>query len=116
MVEDPDFKEAFKCLRCGTCLYDCPVWNLVAHDFGEHVYMGGLGVPLTLFSLGLDAVATQALSCTQCGRCKEVCPMEIDTPKLIRKTRNMLLRNKITPKQINAMLTNVVEKGSPYVR
>lgn len=116
MVQDPDFKEAFRCLRCGTCLYDCPVWNLVAHDFGEHVYMGGLGVPLTLFSLGLDAVATQALSCTQCGRCKEVCPMEIDTPKLIRKTRNMMLKNKITPKQINAMLNNVIEKGSPYVR
>jgi L-lactate dehydrogenase complex protein LldG len=77
--------------------------------------MGGLGVPLTLFSLGLDAVATQALSCTQCGRCKEVCPMEIDTPRLIRKTRSMLLKNKTTPKQVNSMLKNIVEKGSPYI-
>jgi L-lactate dehydrogenase complex protein LldG len=116
MAQDPEFKEAYKCLRCGTCLYDCPVWNLVAHDYGEYVYMGGLGVSWTLFTLGLDAVATQAMSCTQCGRCKEVCPMEIDTPRLIRKTRSDLLKNKTMPKQISAMQRNVIEKGSPYTR
>ncbi|WXG47362.1 MAG: LUD domain-containing protein [Candidatus Atabeyarchaeum deiterrae] len=116
MAQDADFKEAFTCLRCGTCLYDCPVWNLVAHDYGEFTYMGGLGVPWTLFTLGLDSVATQAFSCTQCGRCKEVCPMEIDTPKLIRKTRSLLINNKTVPKQISAMLNNTIEKGSPYIR
>jgi L-lactate dehydrogenase complex protein LldG len=116
MATDPEFKESFICLRCGTCLYDCPVWTTVAHDFGEYTYMGGLGVAWTLFTSGPKEVATQAFSCTQCGRCKEVCPMEIDTPKIIRKTRSLLLRSNTVPKQINAMLSNVVQKGSPYAR
>jgi L-lactate dehydrogenase complex protein LldG len=114
MATDPDFKESFICLRCGTCLYECPVWNIIAQDFGEHTYMGGLGVAWTLFTSGPDEVAAQAFSCTQCGRCKEVCPMEIDTPKIIRRTRGLLLKNKMIPKQISIMLSNVAQKGSPY--
>jgi L-lactate dehydrogenase complex protein LldG len=76
--------------------------------------MGGLGVAWTLFTSGPDEVAAQAFSCTQCGRCKEVCPMEIDTPKIIRRTRGLLLKNKMIPKQISIMLSNVAQKGSPY--
>ena len=42
MAAEDDFKQASHCLRCGGCMYECPVFQITAGHFGE-TYLGGIG-------------------------------------------------------------------------
>ena len=114
MFKDPDFRIMLTCLKCGACLMDCPMWNVVAGYFGEHVYMGPFGIMWTAFTKGLEAAATQAYTCLLCGRCKEMCPMGIDLPRLIKKIRQKLVEKGIVPQPLKTMAENVMKYSSPY--
>ena len=84
------FREALYCLRCGGCLYECPLFGLVAGYFGDR-YFGGIGALWTAFVTGgLEDAAPLAYSCLTCGRCKVRCPMEIDTPGMCLELRRLI--------------------------
>ncbi len=90
MQKDPNFRQALRCIRCGSCLNVCPIYQRVGgHVFG-HTYMGAIGSILTAFTVGLDEAQDMQSLCIACGRCKEVCPAEIDLPGLIMHLRNWL--------------------------
>jgi L-lactate dehydrogenase complex protein LldG len=90
LAQDPIFREALYCLRCGGCLYECPVFRLVAGRFGDR-YFGGIGAIWTAFISGdLKEAAPLAWSCLTCGRCKLRCPMKIDTPQMCLHLRSFL--------------------------
>lgn len=114
MMEDPDFKEASYCIRCGACLSDCPVYREIGGIVWSHKYMGGIGAIWTTFTHGLDKAAPLALTCTTCGRCKAICPMEIDTPTMILKIREKLLKAGLTPPQLLSIAENIKTYGNPF--
>ncbi|WP_019850557.1 LUD domain-containing protein [Desulfitobacterium sp. PCE1] len=90
MAEDDDFKQASHCLRCGGCMYECPVFQITAGTFGE-TYLGGIGTIWNVFtSGGLEATAPQIHTCLRCGRCVERCPMQIDVPNMVGELRKRL--------------------------
>jgi L-lactate dehydrogenase complex protein LldG len=90
LAQDPIFREALYCLRCGGCLYECPVFRLVAGRFGDR-YFGGIGAIWTAFISGdLKEAAPLAWSCLTCGRCKLRCPLKIDTPQMCLHLRSLL--------------------------
>jgi len=90
MARDPRFREALYCLRCGGCLYECPLFCLVAGHFGDR-YFGGIGALWTAFVTGgLEEAAPLAYSCLTCGRCKVRCPLEIDTPGMCLQLRHLI--------------------------
>ncbi|RLF11648.1 MAG: lactate utilization protein [Thermoprotei archaeon] len=116
MLDHPEFKEALTCIKCGGCLYVCPVWNAAGGFFsGEGPYMGGFGTAWTLFTRGLEAAALQAFTCTLCGRCREVCPMGIDTPKLVLKVRELAAEKGVLPPTLQRMAEGILERGTPYL-
>lgn len=87
MMSDNVSHEAALCLRCGGCMYECPVFSLVAGHFGS-IYMNGIGAIWTEFVEGNDSASPIAYNCLRCGRCVEQCPMKIDVPTMISKIRN----------------------------
>lgn len=89
LAKHPVFKEVLYCLRCGGCMYECPVFALTAGKFG-HKYFIGYGAVWTAFVSGLKRAAPIAYTCLRCGRCTEICPVHIDTAKLIVELRNVL--------------------------
>src|SRR5450755_1112122 len=94
MSQDPKFKEALQCIRCGACLNVCPVFNLVGgHVFGK-TYTGGIGTILTAWFETLKQSEDIQSLCIQCGNCKEVCPGKIDIPELILEIRRRLVVDK----------------------
>jgi L-lactate dehydrogenase complex protein LldG len=112
MLEDPCFRDALVCIKCGGCLYYCPIWNAVGGFFsGGGPYMGGFGVPWTLFTRGLEEAALQAFTCTLCGRCREVCPMEVDVPSMVLKARELAASKGLLPDQLAAMARSIAERG-----
>jgi len=95
MAVEDDFKQALHCLRCGGCMYECPVFQITAGTFGE-TYLGGIGTIWNVFtSGGLDATAPQIYNCLRCGRCVERCPMQIDVPSMVGELRKRLVNGEV---------------------
>lgn len=91
MAKEEEFSEALNCLRCGGCMYECPVFQVTAGHFG-HVYMSGIGAVWTAFVAGgLEKAAPLVYTCLRCGRCVERCPMKINVPAMIGKLRERVV-------------------------
>ncbi|MDO4281680.1 MAG: lactate utilization protein B [Peptococcaceae bacterium] len=83
MIADPVCSDAALCLRCGGCMYECPVFSLVAGHFGK-TYMNGIGAIWTAFvDDDIKEAAPIVYNCLRCGRCVEQCPMDIDVPTMM---------------------------------
>ncbi len=83
IAKDPILKEALYCIRCGACMYVCPVFRRVAGYWGGETYMGGIGAIWTAITEGFEKAYPLPLSCLYDLRCKEICPAKINHPKLI---------------------------------
>ena len=81
--------EQLKCIRCGRCQWECPVWQQTANKWGGPVYGGPMGMGWTAITYSLRDAAELSLLCLGCGRCDVVCPVEIPLSRIIRwlKTR-----------------------------
>lgn len=91
MAKEEEFSEALNCLRCGGCMYECPVFQVTAGHFG-HVYMSGIGAVWTAFVAGgLEKAAPLVFTCLRCGRCVERCPMKINVPAMMGKLRERVV-------------------------
>jgi L-lactate dehydrogenase complex protein LldF len=91
MSQDPKFKQALQCIRCGSCLNVCPIFRLVGgHVFGG-IYTGGIGTILTAWFDELKKSEDIQGLCIQCGNCTVVCPGKIDIPEMIMEIRRRLV-------------------------
>ena len=82
-----EFEEMLRCIKCGACMNHCPVYGAVGGHAYEGVYMGPMGAVLMPAIEGLHAHSDLPAASTFCGRCAEVCPMDIPLPRLMRRWR-----------------------------
>jgi iron-sulfur cluster protein len=88
---DPVFSEALKCIRCGACANVCPIYSMIGgHRYG-HIYIGAIGLILTVFFHGHERIRAIVKNCLNCQACKDVCPVRIDLPYLIKKSYRAVL-------------------------
>ncbi len=106
---DPVFSEALRCIRCGACANVCPVYSKVGgHKYG-HVYIGAIGLILTLFYHGRENDRAIVRNCINCQACKEVCPVAIDLPHLVKKTYGAVLEGEGKKPVKNVLLSGVMK-------
>ncbi len=98
LAKDPLLRQALYCLRCGGCLYECPVFAVTAGHFGDKYFTGIGAVWAARVSGDPEKAASLAYTCLTCGRCKVKCPMEIDVPQMIIELRRSLLEGDATEK------------------
>jgi L-lactate utilization protein LutB len=85
--------EALYCIRCGACLNACPVFREIGgHGYvgahGQHTpYPGPIGSAISPVLFGEAEFGNLARASSLCGACKEICPIEIDLPKLLLRIR-----------------------------
>ncbi|TDA68663.1 MAG: lactate utilization protein [Clostridia bacterium] len=89
MAAEPLFRQALFCMRCGGCMYECPVFALTAGRFGYR-YLAGIGAAWTAFGSGMEYALPLTYTCLRCGRCMERCPMKIDVPSMIAELRRRM--------------------------
>ena len=87
LAKNPVLSQALYCLRCGGCLYECPVFAVTAGHFGDKYFAGIGAVWAAMISQNPEKAASIAYTCLICGRCKVRCPMQIDTPSMCIELR-----------------------------
>jgi L-lactate dehydrogenase complex protein LldF len=89
IYQDPQARDALRCIRCAACLNICPVYRQIGGYAYGWVYSGPMGQVLMPLLLGLDKTQDIYRACTLCGACKSVCPVGIDHPNLFLYYRSM---------------------------
>ena len=90
-------RDILRCIRCGACMNNCPVYMAAGgHAYGA-TYMGPMGSVLTPNLTGLERAQALPFASTFCGKCEAVCPMRIPLPKLMRDLRTEAHATRITP-------------------
>ncbi len=93
---DSFLKPMLRCIRCGACMNHCPVYSAVGgHAYGA-VYPGPMGSVLTPAMSSLEQAGDLPNACTLNGRCKEVCPVNIPLPSMLRSLRVRQHNEKLT--------------------
>ncbi len=110
MANDPSFRQALYCLRCGACLYECPVYAVTAGYYG-HQYIGGIGTVWDAFTTAHDLaeVSPHAYTCVLCKRCKTRCPVDIDTADMMVALREKLVNQNLVPPTIQQFFEGMQE-------
>jgi L-lactate dehydrogenase complex protein LldF len=86
-----EWREALRCIRCGACMNHCPVYTSIGgHAYGS-VYPGPIGAVLSPALPGVASAGNFAGASSFCGRCEEVCPVEIPLVHLMRRWRGVSL-------------------------
>lgn len=93
-----DYAEVLACVRCGACQNACPVYRSTGgHAYGW-VYGGPIGAVLTPLLVGLENASPLPYASSLCGACKEVCPVDIDLPRMLIDLRRDLVQHKHAPR------------------
>jgi len=91
-IYNSNYAEALACIRCGACLNGCPVYQVAGgHAYGW-VYSGPIGAVITPLLTGLENASPLPHASTLCGMCKQVCPVDIDIPRMLLDLRHELVQ------------------------
>ncbi|MCH5313585.1 MAG: iron-sulfur cluster-binding protein [Helicobacter sp.] len=88
MLKDSHFYRALSCIRCGTCLNHCPVYDKIGGHAYLSTYPGPIGEVISPQLFGMKNFGHMVSLCSLCGRCSEVCPVKIPLAELIRDLRS----------------------------
>ncbi len=92
-----DYAEILGCIRCGACINACPIYEATGgHAYGW-VYPGPVGAVLTPLLTDLKEASPLPHASSLCGKCKEVCPVDIDLPRMLLDLRRDLVNAGHTP-------------------
>lgn len=88
MLQSANYYEALRCIRCGACMNFCPVYDKIGGHAYQTIYPGPIGEVVSPNLFGIDETSDILSFCSLCGRCSEVCPVEIPLADLIRILRS----------------------------
>lgn len=123
-----DFMDAFACMECGRCQDACPaftsskplspkmiVFNLKKHLLGEkQKLLKGKREELTSLLPGVYSDG-EIWTCTTCGACQHVCPVEIEhIRKIIGIRQSEVLMQSKFPQELNPFFRNMETNANPW--
>ncbi len=83
-----EFEEVLNCIRCGACLYSCPVWRSVGGQAYASPYSGPIGAVLTPLLEGPTSPSAELpFLSSLCGSCDDACPVGIPLHDLLVRAR-----------------------------
>jgi fumarate reductase (CoM/CoB) subunit B len=112
--EYADTKKIRSCIECLSCLSACPVVQ-ETQEFAGPYYMRYIS-KFAMDPRDCDDRATEGFDeglycCTSCGKCKEVCPKEINTfGAAIEKLREIACNEGVGPLPVHKNVKELIEK------
>ena len=88
------FQEVLRCIRCGTCMLECPAYRHISgHGYGT-LYPGPLGLALVPLLGGYEEYSDVTKICSLCSACNDVCPVKIPLYEYIYEHRRIIAEDK----------------------
>lgn len=84
---------SLKCIRCGACLNNCPIYKNIGGYTYDTTYSGPIGSVISPHYNGFEELKHLSFACTVCGKCTEVCPAKIDLHNLLLINRRDAVNN-----------------------
>lgn len=123
-----DSLDAFACMECGRCQDACPAFasdkplspKMVLLNLERHLLTNDAKVAAKkadeLEPLIPGAVTEGEIwTCTTCGACMHVCPVEIEhIPKIVGMRRSQVLMEGKFPPELNAFFRNIETNSNPW--
>ena len=95
MSQNPSINDASKCMKCGFCMYNCPIYKV---DHIESHVARGRNMLIRQASdktIPIDDDYAERLSyCLLCGRCEAICPAKVPSPDINVAARTNLVGQK----------------------
>ena len=89
-----NFRDVLRCIRCGTCMLECPAYRHISgHGYGT-LYPGPLGLALVPVLAGYEEYKDVTKICSLCSACNDVCPVKIPLYQYILEHRRVVAEEK----------------------
>ncbi len=93
-VLESEFRDVLRCIRCGTCMLECPAYRHISgHGYGT-LYPGPLGLALVPVLAGYEEYKDITKICSLCSACNDVCPVKIPLYQFILEHRRIIAEEK----------------------
>jgi len=123
-----DTLDAFACMECGRCQDVCPAAKsekplspkMILFNLEKNLLRDGkkvIGKKRDELSALVPSVFSEGeiWTCTTCGACMHVCPVEIEhIPKIIGLRQSQVLMESKFPPQLNAFFKNMETNSNPW--
>jgi len=106
LLANPQQREALYCIRCGACLNACPVYHNIGGHSYDTVYSGPIGSVIMPQLDSFEDFGHLSHASSLCGKCGEVCPINIDLPQLLLNNRQEEQHLGLRPRSESKMWKN----------
>jgi L-lactate dehydrogenase complex protein LldF len=87
VLAEPDEREILYCIRCGSCLNVCPVFQNIGGHVYATTYSGPIGAVLTPLLKDLGEYKHLSYASSLCGACTDACPVRINLHHMLLENR-----------------------------
>jgi L-lactate dehydrogenase complex protein LldF len=87
IARDERYREVLKCIRCGACMNNCPVYRTAGGLSYGSPYMGPIGAVLSPLLWRDGRFADLPFASSLCGGCTEACPVGIPLHRMLLDLR-----------------------------
>jgi heterodisulfide reductase subunit D len=140
LLADERLHESLFCIGCGSCLLQCPVYDVLGPEYGTPGHLGGVGVCAAsslAVSGGLSSRPRPSLRgssqegetrlaasveaglpfCTTCAVCTERCPVSLEVPKLIEELRARATDGGLLPlEEHQPLISSIRNYANPWMQ
>ena len=123
-----DLLDTFSCMECGRCQDACPAFasekplspKMIIVNLKKHLLQSGrkfIKKQKDEINRLMDGVYSEGeiWTCTTCGACMHVCPVEIEhIPKIVSVRQSQVLMESRFPSELNTFFRNVETNSNPW--
>lgn len=110
-------EDIYKCYQCGKCTSICPWFQVDMYDFPVYRFSLETAMGIVASSEDKDELAAEIdkiYRCVGCVACLDQCPHGIDTPKILRAARRLLVDFGSYPETLKSTVQKVKNVGNPF--
>jgi len=107
----------YKCYQCGKCASICPWFQVGTYDFPVYRFSLEAAMGLVASSEDKDELTKEIdkiYRCVGCEACLEQCPHGIDTPRILRAARRLLVDFGSYPETLKSVVQKIHNAGNPF--
>lgn len=97
LLSKKEQRQGLYCIRCGSCLNVCPIYQNIGGHTYETTYQGPIGSLISPHLNGMKEFKHLSNASSLCGKCTEVCPVNIDIQKMLLQNRKDAVDEGLAP-------------------